>query len=178
MPRRRYELTDEQYERTEHLLPEVEGRGCPYNDHREVMGGIFWILRSGAPWRDMPERQGATGRLFMTGSDAGPKMAPLSRLHGTCRVNSTPRDLSTGASWARTAPSFKQPRPPLVGRTIVKRGPNQARRRNRTCPWLWTCRSCEAGSSPRSTCLQTGKAFHWEQCCRPVSATSQPSSPT
>jgi transposase len=41
MPRRRYELTDEQYERIEPLLPEVEGRGCPYKDHREVMGGIF-----------------------------------------------------------------------------------------------------------------------------------------
>ncbi len=58
MPRRRYELTDEQYECIEHLLPEVEGRGCPYNDHREVINGIFWILRSGAPWRDMPERYG------------------------------------------------------------------------------------------------------------------------
>ncbi|WP_423816334.1 transposase [Salinibacter ruber] len=54
----RFGLTDEQYERIEPLLPEVEGRGCPYNDHREVTGGIFWVLRSGAPWRDMPERQG------------------------------------------------------------------------------------------------------------------------
>jgi hypothetical protein len=75
-------------------------------------------------------------------------MAPLSRMHGTSGAGSTPRDLSTGASWARTAPPFKQPGPPPVGRTIVKRGPNQARRRNRTCPWLWTCRSCEAGSPP------------------------------
>mgnify|MGYP006282702627 FL=1 len=58
MPRRRYELIDEQYKRIEHLLPEVEGRRCPYNDHRKVINGIFWILRSGAPWRDMPERYG------------------------------------------------------------------------------------------------------------------------
>jgi transposase len=58
MPRRRYELTDEQYERIEYLLPEVEARGCPYNDHRKVINGIFWILRSGAPWRDVPERYG------------------------------------------------------------------------------------------------------------------------
>jgi len=29
MPRRRYELTDEQFERIEPVLPEVEGRGCP-----------------------------------------------------------------------------------------------------------------------------------------------------
>ena len=52
MPRRRYELTDEQFERIEPVLPEVEGRGCPYKDHRQVLNGIFWILRSGAPWRD------------------------------------------------------------------------------------------------------------------------------
>lgn len=58
MSRRRYELTDEQFERIEDLLPEVEGRGCPYKDHRQVINGIFWILRSGAPWRDLPERYG------------------------------------------------------------------------------------------------------------------------
>ncbi|WP_259040421.1 MULTISPECIES: transposase [Salinibacter] len=51
-------LTDEQYERIEHLLPEVEGRGCLCNDHRKVINGIFWTRGSGAPWRDMPERQG------------------------------------------------------------------------------------------------------------------------
>jgi transposase len=58
MPRRGYEPAGEQYERIEHLLPEVEGRGSPYNDHRKVVNGIFWILRSGAPWRDVPKRYG------------------------------------------------------------------------------------------------------------------------
>ncbi|MCS4153342.1 transposase [Salinibacter ruber] len=41
MPRRRYEHTDEQYKRIEPLLPKVEGRGCLYNDHRQVVNGIF-----------------------------------------------------------------------------------------------------------------------------------------
>jgi hypothetical protein len=41
-------LTDEQYERIDHLLPEVEGRGCPYNDHRKVTGGIFWTRAFGS----------------------------------------------------------------------------------------------------------------------------------
>lgn len=58
MPRRRYELTDEQFERIEGALPEVDGRGRPYKDHRKVINGIFWVLRSGAPWRDLPERYG------------------------------------------------------------------------------------------------------------------------
>ena len=54
--RHRYELTDEQFERIEEALPEVDGRGRLYEDHRKVVNGIFWILRSGAPWRDLPER--------------------------------------------------------------------------------------------------------------------------
>ncbi|WP_119841737.1 IS5 family transposase [Salinibacter ruber] len=57
--RRRYELTDQQFERIEEALPEVDGRGRPYEDHRKVVNGIFWVLRSGAPWRDLPERYGS-----------------------------------------------------------------------------------------------------------------------
>ncbi|WP_372586994.1 transposase [Salinibacter ruber] len=49
-------MTDEQFERIEEALPEVDGRGRPYEDHRKVVNGIFWVLRSGAPWRDLPER--------------------------------------------------------------------------------------------------------------------------
>ena len=57
--RRRYELTDEQFERIEEALPEVDGRGRPYEDHRKVVNGIFWVLRSGAPWRDPSEHYGS-----------------------------------------------------------------------------------------------------------------------
>ncbi|CBH23607.1 Transposase [Salinibacter ruber M8] len=39
--RRRYELTDGQFERIEEALPEVDGRGRPYENHRKVAGGIF-----------------------------------------------------------------------------------------------------------------------------------------
>lgn len=54
MARKRYELTDEQFERIEDLLPSVEGRGRRYEDHRKVINGIFWMLGTGAPWRDLP----------------------------------------------------------------------------------------------------------------------------
>ena len=58
MARRRFELTDEQFEQIEDLLPEVEGRGRPYEDHQKIVNGLFWILRTGAPWRDLPDRYG------------------------------------------------------------------------------------------------------------------------
>ena len=53
----RYELTDEAFERIEPLLP-TQKPGGQWKDHRIVLNGMFWILNSGAQWRDMPERYG------------------------------------------------------------------------------------------------------------------------
>ena len=56
---RRGELTDEQWERLKPLLPPQKPKtGRPNLDHRQVINGILWILRTGAPWRDLPERYG------------------------------------------------------------------------------------------------------------------------
>jgi transposase len=56
----RHELTDEQWERLQPLLPPQKPRtGRPNNDHRTVINGILWLLRTGAPWRDLPERYGS-----------------------------------------------------------------------------------------------------------------------
>ncbi|MEU1737397.1 IS5 family transposase, partial [Streptosporangium sp. NPDC020145] len=55
---RRGELTDKAWQRIEPLLPATDGRGRPWRDHREVINGILWRLRTGAPWRDIPERYG------------------------------------------------------------------------------------------------------------------------
>jgi transposase len=54
------ELTDKQWERIKNLLPEpvkrIDGKGRPWRDKREVLEGILWILRTGAPWKDLPSR--------------------------------------------------------------------------------------------------------------------------
>src|SRR3954464_528508 len=56
---RRGELNDEQWERLQPLLPAQKPRtGRPNLEHRQVVNGILWILRTGAPWRDLPERYG------------------------------------------------------------------------------------------------------------------------
>lgn len=57
MPKR-HELTDRQYERIKHLLPENGRRGGQWNDHRMMLNGMLWRLRTGVPWRDLPERYG------------------------------------------------------------------------------------------------------------------------
>jgi transposase len=53
----RYELTDDEWELLKGLFPRQK-RGGRWNDHRVTLNGMLWILRSGAPWRDMPERYG------------------------------------------------------------------------------------------------------------------------
>lgn len=57
---RRHELTDEQWELIEPILPVQRrgGRGRPPRDQRKMLNGMMWILRTGAPWRDLPERLG------------------------------------------------------------------------------------------------------------------------
>lgn len=51
------ELTDKAWAVIEPLLPaNAGGRRC--RDHRQVINAILWKLRTGAPWRDVPERYG------------------------------------------------------------------------------------------------------------------------
>ena len=54
---RRYELTDFEWSIIEPLLPN-KPRGVPRADDRRVLNGIYWRLRTGSPWADIPERYG------------------------------------------------------------------------------------------------------------------------
>jgi len=53
----RYELTDEEWAAINPMLPN-KPRGVPRVNDRRVLNGIFWVLRSGAPWRDLPDSFG------------------------------------------------------------------------------------------------------------------------
>ena len=63
----RYELTDQEWTAIRPMLPN-KPRGVPRVNDRRVLNGIFWVLRSGAPWRDLPDDFGpyttATTALF------------------------------------------------------------------------------------------------------------------
>src|SRR5512141_1283696 len=55
----RHDLTNEQWEQLMVLLPpEKPHTGRPNKDLRRVVNAIVWILATGAPWRDLPERFG------------------------------------------------------------------------------------------------------------------------
>jgi transposase len=54
------DLTDAQWKVVETILPEDpvrdDGRGRPWSDRGKVLNGVLRIMRTGAPWQDMPER--------------------------------------------------------------------------------------------------------------------------
>src|SRR5271168_949364 len=59
----RYELTEFEWKVVQPLLPN-KPRGVPRVDDRRVLNGIFWVLRSGSPWADVPERYGPPTTIY------------------------------------------------------------------------------------------------------------------
>ena len=74
---RRYEVTDEEWERIKLYIPKEQtdsSRERPSKNSGTMLNGIFWILRSRTSWRDLPERYGpwqTVYKRFAKWSDAG-----------------------------------------------------------------------------------------------------------
>jgi transposase len=53
------DLSDDQWKVLNRLIPKPkrrsDGRGRPWKSRRSVLNGILWVLRTGAPWADLPE---------------------------------------------------------------------------------------------------------------------------
>ncbi len=60
----RGDLTNEEWQRLKPVLPPQKPKtGRPASDHRRIINGMLWIARTGAPWRDLPERYGPVGTV-------------------------------------------------------------------------------------------------------------------
>ena len=58
----RHDLTDEQWSVLAPILPGQKGQwGGIARDNRQFMNAVLWILRTGAPWRDLPKEFGKRG---------------------------------------------------------------------------------------------------------------------
>jgi transposase len=57
------DLTEDQWKLIEPILPadrvRPDRRGRPWTERRTLLDGVLWILRTGAPWKDLPGRYGA-----------------------------------------------------------------------------------------------------------------------
>jgi len=61
--RRRHELSDEEWDRIRELLPQAHGRSSSAGD-RNFLNAVIWIAKTGAPWRDLPERFGPWKTIY------------------------------------------------------------------------------------------------------------------
>ena len=79
---RRFEMTDEQWDRIKDLLPGKPGDpGATARDNRLFIDAVLWIARTGARWRDLPERFG-NWNSSGNASTAGPSRRLGPRLGG------------------------------------------------------------------------------------------------
>jgi transposase len=80
-------LTDDEWDCISDLFGEPAATGRPPVNRRQVVNGILWILRTGSPWRDLPNEFGAwqtVWRLFDRWNSDGVLDGALRRLQGAC----------------------------------------------------------------------------------------------
>lgn len=62
---RRHELEDAEWDLVRDLVESrPSGSGRQVEEPRRLLNGVFWILRTGAPWRDVPDRYGAWQTVY------------------------------------------------------------------------------------------------------------------
>ena len=142
------------------LPPEKPRTGRPSKSHRVILNGIFWLARSGAPWREVPERYGpwrtvATRFYRWVGSGLFDRL--LQRLQGLAEARG---EIDWGAQF--------------IDSTIVRAhqaaGGAKGGRRQR----VWVVRA--AASVPSSTSSATAAAGHSPSPSRPARRMTRPGS--
>lgn len=154
---RRYELTDEEWGLIEDLLPPAPGptaKGRRWRDHRQVIDGIFWVLRSGSSWRDLPERYGPWQTCydrFVRWRRDGTFARMLARLHALLEAEGLIdwRQFCVDGTSVRAAKAAAGAR--------RKRG--RIRRSPPTTPWG----AAAAGGARRSTWSPTPARSRWRR---------------
>jgi transposase len=68
-----------------------DGRGRPWTDPRAVMNGVLWVLRTGAPWHDLPSRYPPYQLAIVASNSGSARAASI----GCC--NASPRTSGTAA---------------------------------------------------------------------------------
>ena len=151
---KRHELTDEQWALVEPLLP-VSGActGRPPKDPRVMLNGVFWILHTGAPWRDLPERFGPWQTVY----DHFAKWRRTEVFAGivaALQIKLDRRGLIDWDLWCLDGSNVRASRAAAGADKKVASGTRGSRRTTR-----WA--AAEAGLARSSTWLLTAKACRW-----------------
>ena len=161
----RYALTDEQWALVEPLWPPPARTGRPRRDGRQILDAIFHALRTGCPWRDLPERYGpwqSAYHYFNTSRASG----LWERILQTLRVR---LDAAGGIDWSLFCVDGTSVRADPAASGAGQRGATPSRR---TTAWA----ALAGAGAARSTCSATGPGCRWRRWSRRARGTSPRSS--
>ena len=157
----RYELSDHEWGIIGSMLPN-KPRGVPRVDDRRVLNGMFWVLRPGAPWRDLPEGCGphtTCYNRFVRWRRAGwMRTALLQTIAATSRCGTKRIERSIGKPMLRkpiqtSASSCRQsPGDDLACSCVlvaVSSRVSHHARRHSTQTWLWQTQGTNEGRASR-----------------------------
>lgn len=161
---RRHELSDEEWALVEPLLPK-QRRGGKWNDHRTMLNAMMWILRTGAPWRDLPERFG-TWQSVYDRFNRWRKDGTFDRIARALRVRLDKEGKIDWDLWCIDGTSIR------ASRSAAGGGKKGAKPSLGTTRWV----AREAGGDQSSTWSLTARAFLSPRPSRRGSGTSRRSS--
>jgi transposase len=161
---KRHALTDEQWELIEPLIPRSEAKtGRPAKDPRLMLDGIFWVLATGAPWRDLPERFGPFQSVHRYFSDWR-KAGVFAQVIEALQVKLDSRGLIDWEMWCVDGASVRATRAAAGADKKVSNGTPANPPTTR-----WAAR--EAGLGRSSTWSLTAAALPWRSTSRPARST-------
>ena len=151
---RRHELTDEQWALVELLIPRSTARtGRPPSDPRLMLNGIFWVLHTGAPWRDLPDRFGPWQTVYDHFS-RWRKAGVFARVVEALQLKLDERGLIDWDLWCVDGAHVRATRAAAGAGKKAARGTRTSRRTTR-----WA--AAEAGLDRSSTWSLTARALRW-----------------
>jgi transposase len=109
-------------------------RGVPRVNDRRVLNGIFWVLRSGAPWRDLPETFGpytTCYNRFVRWGRAGVWDQIMDALAATCERAPRTNQNTTAGSNRGAAPEETIQTAAAAGKTIESAASSKSRSQQR-----------------------------------------------
>ena len=163
---RRHELSDEEWELIKALLPK-QGRGGKWSDHRAMLNAMMWILRTGAPWRDLPERfpkwQSVNHRFNRWRKDG-----TFDRITKALRIRLDKQEKIDWDLWCIDGTNIR------ASRAAAGAGKKDTKTSRKTTHWA----AQEADGEASSTWLLTATAFPSRRASRRGSGTSPRSSST
>ncbi len=161
----RGDLSDAEWGLVQGLMPR-QGRGGKWNDHRTTVDGILWILRTGAPWRDLPERYGKWKSVYDR-FNRWRQEGTYRRLLRALRIRLDKEGRIDWDLWHVDGSNVR------AARAAAGAGKKGAKASPRTTRWA----AREAGGDPSSTWSLTVTPFPWPPPSRPGRSTNRHASP-